>query len=200
MISRGIAKARGMGRLWPCLLAVTLFQGSYLLLAQDAQGDSPFDRTVPISIGSFTLSPQNAPTLVFDDSGAGTSAGNPIDIYTSNSTGAQAWSANNTGVTPPGFYNFATLGPFCVTASGSTSGSAVVLDPCAGTPAQAWDPVLIGNSYEFQPANSTNLCLDASGADVGSAVVVETCTGAPSQLWSIAVETNSSNTGKGGLF
>src|ERR1700692_1414256 len=159
MIPRGIAKARGMGRLWPCLLAVTLFQGSYLLLAQDAHGDSHFDPTVPISIGSFTLSPSNAPALVLDDSGAGTGAGNPLDIYTSNSTGAQAWSANNTGVTPPGFYNFAALGPYCLTAPGPASGAAVVLDACAGTAGQAWDPILIGDSYEFQPNNSTNLCL-----------------------------------------
>lgn len=152
--------------------------------------------TAPIGIGSFTLSPQNAPALVMDDEDAGTGAGNPIDIYTSNSTGAQAWSANNTGVAPPGFYNFAALGPFCVTASGATAGSAVVLDACAGTPGQAWDPVLIGRFYEFQPASGTNLCLTASGKGVGSTVVVDTCTGASSQLWSLTVETNSSNTGK----
>ena len=75
----------------------------------------------------------------------------------------------------------------------------MVLDACAGTPGQAWDPVLIGKFYEFQPANSTNLCLTASGTAAGSAVVVDTCTGASNQLWSLAVETNSSNTGKGGL-
>ena len=100
---------------------------------------------------------------------------------------------------PPGFYNFAALGANCVTASGSTSGSAVVLDACAGTSGQAWDPVLIGRFYELQPANSTNLCLASSGEAVGSAVVVETCTGASNQLWSLTVQTNSSNTGKGGL-
>ena len=191
-----------MGRLGHCLLAVTLLPG-YSLLAQEAHVGSNFnwDRgagTVPISIGGFTLSPRNAPALVLDDSGAGTGPGNPLDIYTSNSTGAQAWSANNTGVTPPGFYNFAALGPYCITASGPNSGSAVVLDPCAGTAGQAWDPVLIGDAYEFQPNNSTNMCLTASAADPGSAVVVDTCTGAPNQLWSLAVETNSSNTGKGG--
>ncbi len=199
MISRGIAKGRG--RLWPCLLAVTLFQGSYLLLAQDGypegvSGPVRGASTVPLSIGSFTLSPRNAPDLVLDDSGGGTGPGNPLDIYTSNSTGGQAWSANNTGVAPPGFYNFAALGPFCITASGSTGGSAVVLDACAGSPGQAWDPILIGDSYEFQPANSNNLCLTASGSDSGSAVVVDTCTGARNQLWVVAVETNSSNTGK----
>jgi hypothetical protein len=165
VISKGIAKAR-LIRPCYCLLAVMLVPSSYSLLAQGtAPGGHSADEgtwsgaihrqlcfvtadcgnadqigvtgTAPIGIGSFTLSPRNAPTLVFDDSGAGTSAGNPIDIYTSNSTGEQAWSANNAGVTPSGFYNFATLGPFCVTASGNTSGSAVVLDPCAGTPAQA---------------------------------------------------------------
>ncbi len=58
---------------------------------------------------------------------------------------------------------------------------------------------LIGKFYEFQSADSTNLCLTASGKAVGSAVVLDTCTGSSSQLWSLAVETNSSNTGKGGL-
>jgi beta-glucanase (GH16 family) len=216
-----------MGRPCYGLVAVTLCFSSYALLGQVTASGSHFaDQgfsggaihrqlclatpdcgnlgqagqagTAPIGIGSFTLSPQNAPTLVMDDADAGTGAGNPIDIYTSNSTGAQAWSANNTGVTPPGFYNFAALGPYCVTASGGTAGSAVVLDPCAGTPGQAWDPVLIGKFYEFQPANGTNLCLTASGKEVGNTVVVNTCTGSSSQLWSLTVETNSSNTGKGG--
>jgi beta-glucanase (GH16 family) len=214
-----------MGRLSYCLMVGALFSGSCSLLAQgtasashesfpakainrqlcsvtaDCANATPAGEagSAPISIGGFTLSPQNAPTLVLDDSGAGTGAGNPLDIYTSNSTGAQAWSANNTGVSPPGFYNFAALGPFCITASGATTGSAVVLDPCAGTTGQAWDPILIGKFYEFQPANGNNLCLTASGTAVGSAVEVDTCTGASNQLWSLTVETNSSNTGKGGL-
>jgi len=224
VISKRIAQAAVMLH---TLVAVTLFSCSCRLLAQGtASGSRSTDLgisggaihrqlclqtadcgylegagevgTAPISIGSFTLSPQNAPTLVLDDAGAGTGAGNPLDIYTSNSTGAQAWSANNTGVAPPGFYNFAALGPYCITASGSTGGSAVVLDACAGTAGQAWDPVLIGKAYEFQPANSTNLCLTASGTGVGSAVVLDTCTGSSNQLWSLTVETNSSNTGKGG--
>lgn len=73
MISRGITKAKGMGRLWPGLLAVTLLPASYSLLAQEALGNRHWNRdtgTVPISIGSFTLSPKNAPALVLDDSGA----------------------------------------------------------------------------------------------------------------------------------
>ena len=225
MISKRIAQTAVMGRLWYCLMAVALFSGSCSLPAQStAFGNhegfpgasihrqicsvtadcANVDRTgevgsAPIGIGGFTLSPQNAPSLVLDDSGAGTGEGNPLDIFTSNSTGAQMWSVNNTGVSPPGFYNFAALGPNCMTVSGSTTGSPVVLDACAGTPEQAWDPVLIGKFYEFQVANSTNLCLTASGRAVGSAVVVDTCTGSSSQLWSMAVETNSSNTGKGGL-
>jgi beta-glucanase (GH16 family) len=225
--SKHIVQAAVTGRLWFCVAAIMLCSGSYALMAQSTGSGSHFADeglsggaihrqlcfatadcgnlghagvvgTAPITIGGFTLSPQNAPTLVLDDEGAGTGSGNPLDIYTSNSTGAQAWSANNTGVTPPGFYNFAALGPYCITASGTTDGSAVVLDPCAGTAGQAWDPVLIGKFYEFQPANSTNLCLTASGTGVGSAVVVDTCSGSSSQLWSLTVETNSSNTGKGG--
>ena len=156
--------------------------------------------TAPIGIGSFTLSPQNAPTLVFDDAGAGTGAGNPIDIFTSNSTGAQAWSWNNTGVTPPGFYNFAALGANCVTASGSTSGSAVVLDPCAGALGQAWDPVLIGKFLRISVREQHQSCSHRQRGGGG-----ERCRGwkhAPAPainygrwLWKL----NSSNTGKGVL-
>jgi beta-glucanase (GH16 family) len=223
--SRPIAH-RG-GRLWQCLAVMTILGSSHSLSAQ-GPGTGPHfaaqdftggarhrqlctvtadcaDRgepgqfgTAPIGIGSFTFSPLSAPTLVLDDAGGLTGGNNPLDVSTSTSAGGQMWSANNTGVVPPGFYNFAALGPYCMTASGAEPGSAVVLDACAGAPGQAWDPVLIGKAYEFQPANGVNLCLTASAAGSGSAAVVDTCTGAPNQLWLLAVETNSSNTGKGG--
>ena len=109
MISKSIAKARFKGRPGYCLLAVMLLPFSNLVLAQGtAPGGHAADEgffsggihrqlcfatadcgnfnqqgaagTAPIGIGSFTLSPRNAPTLVFDDSGAGTAPGNPIDI------------------------------------------------------------------------------------------------------------------------
>jgi len=91
VISKRIAQAVVKCSLWCCLMAVTPFSGSYSLFAQGTAlgghlGDEgisggPIHRqlcfatadcgnldrigqvgTAPISIGSFTLSPQNAPT------------------------------------------------------------------------------------------------------------------------------------------
>jgi hypothetical protein len=153
---------------------------------------------LPISNSGFTLAPQNAPTLVMDDAGDSTATGNPIDIYTPNSSTAQAWAVNNTGVTPAGYYNLAAIGAYCLTASGTTSGSIVVLDPCAGTTGQAWEAVAAaGTTYTFHPASNTALCLTANGTAVGSAVVVDTCSGASSQEWGLS-STSGPGPGPGG--
>ena len=133
--------------------------------------------------GTYTVTPQNATALRLDDSGAKTTTGNPIIVYTSNGTGAQNWVTTNSGVTPAGYYNLATEGAYCMTVSGTTSGSAVVLDPCAGTTAQAWEAVASGSFYVLHPGNNTALCLTASGTTSGNAVDVDTCSGATSQEW-----------------
>jgi Malectin domain/Carbohydrate binding module (family 6)/Ricin-type beta-trefoil lectin domain len=154
---------------------------------------------VPIANAGFYLTPQNAApgTLVMDDAGAGIGTGNPIDVYTPNSTVAQSWAINNTGVTPAGFYNMAVIAPYCLTASGATSGSLVVLDPCLTNPAQSWEAVASGTNYIFHPDNNLALCLTASGTAVGDAVDVDTCNGSSSQEWALN-PSNSGGTGKGG--
>ncbi|MGA3081220.1 MAG: family 16 glycosylhydrolase [Terracidiphilus sp.] len=148
-----------------------------------------------IANGSYTLTPENATALRLDDSGALTTTGNPIVVYTSNGTGAQTWSISDTGVTPAGYYNLATEGAYCLTASGTTSGSAAVLDPCAGTTAQAWEAVASGSFFVFHPDNNTALCLTASGTASGSAADVNTCSGATSQEWAGPAASSSGGTG-----
>jgi len=137
-----------------------------------------------IGNGTYTVTPQNATGLRLDDEGAKTTTGNGIDVYTANGTGAQNWAFSDTGVVPAGYYNMATEGAYCLSASGTSSGSAVVLDPCAGTSAQAWEAVASGSFWVFHPANNTALCLTASGTTSGKAVDVDTCSGATSQEWS----------------
>jgi hypothetical protein len=132
--------------------------------------------------GTYTVTPQDATGLRLDDEGARTTTGNGIDVYTSNGTGAQNWVTTNSGVTPAGYYNLSTEGAFCLTASGTASGSAVVLDPCASTTAQAWEAVASGSFYVLHPASNTALCLTAGTAS-GNAVDVNTCNGATSQEW-----------------
>ena len=137
--------------------------------------------------GTHTLTPQNATGSRLDDTAASTAAGNPIDIYTANGTGAQNWAISNSGVTPAGYYNLATEGANCLTASGTGSGSGVVLDPCNGSTAQAWNAVASGSTYAWHPANNTGLCLDvrSAGTANGTAVQVYTCNGTPAQQWAV---------------
>ena len=134
---------------------------------------------------TYTFTPQNAPALRLDDEGARTTTGNGIDVYTANGTAAQNWTGSTSGVVPAGYWNFATLGAYCLTASGTGSGSAVVLDPCVGSSAQAWEAVVSGSSYNLHPANNTALCLDVRNAGTASGTVVQvyTCNSTNAQSW-----------------
>jgi chitinase len=141
---------------------------------------------VPNLNGAYTLVPQNAPTTRLDDYLSGTSAGNQIDIWGANETGAQTWVFSNVDVVPAGYYNIAvSYGPYCVTASGSTSGSLVQLDACNGTAAQAWQAVPYGNAFVFHPSNNPSLCLDVqnNGTAWGTLVQATTCTYASNEQW-----------------
>jgi hypothetical protein len=139
-----------------------------------------------ITNGTYTVTPQNATALRLDDEGAKTTTGNGIDVYTANGTAAQNWAFTNTGVVPAGYYNISTLGAYCLTASGTASGSAAVLDPCAGSSSQAWEAVASGSNFTFHPASNTALCLDvaAAGTASGTLVQVYTCNGTNAQAWS----------------
>ena len=137
--------------------------------------------------GTHTLTPQNATGLRLDDQSAGTANGNPIDVYTANSSGAQAWSFSNNGVNPSGDYNLATEGAFCATASGTASGSAVNLQPCNGSPGQAWNIVTSGGLSVLHPASNTGLCLDVrgDGTSPGTLTQALTCSGGNNEQWAI---------------
>ena len=137
--------------------------------------------------GSHVLAPQNASGQVLDDLYSGTASGNTIDIWGADNTGAQVWVFANAGVVPTGFYNVAvSYGPYCMTATGSTSGSVVNLQPCDGAAGQAWGAVTVGtNTYELQSALGTNLCLTVqnNGTGDGTPVVAATCGGSTDQEW-----------------
>lgn len=143
--------------------------------------------SAPSLSGTHTLTPQNATSLRLDDTAASTAAGNPIDVYTANGTGAQAWAMSNTNVVPAGYYNLATEGANCLTASGTASGAAVTLNPCNGSAAQAWNAVSAGSTYTFHPANNTGNCLDVRGnaTSSGTAVQVWSCTSGANEAWAV---------------
>lgn len=136
--------------------------------------------------GAHTLTPQNATGSRMDDDAASTAAGNPIDVYTANGTGAQTWVFSNQSVVPAGDYNLAvSFGAYCANAAGSSSGSVVNLEPCDGASSQSWNVVATNGFYELQPANGSNLCLDVPGTANYTQLQVTTCTGSSSQLWAI---------------
>jgi hypothetical protein len=142
--------------------------------------------TVPNLNGAHTLIPLYDSGLRLDDLHSGTGAGNTIDIWTANGTGAQSWVFNNANVSPAGYYNIAvSYGGYCMTASGSGSGSPVQLDPCDGSSAQAWQAVTAGSGYVFHPASNTSLCLDAQGAGTAAGTLVQawTCNGTQAETW-----------------
>jgi len=141
--------------------------------------------TVPNLNGAHTLTPQNATGSRLDDHDAEMGSGNPIDIYPANNTGAQSWVFSNVNVVPAGYYNLAVFGPYCMTASGSTSGSLVQLDPCDGSPAQAWQAVPANGGFVFHPANNTSLCLDVQRDETAAGTLVEalTCNGKNDEEW-----------------
>jgi len=142
--------------------------------------------TVPNLNGAHTLTPQNATGLRLDDYYSGTGSGNPIDVYTANNSGAQSWVFSNANVVPAGYYNLAvSYGAYCMTASGSTSGSLVQLDPCNGSSAQAWEAVPADGKFVFHPANNTSLCLDVQGDGTAAGTLVQawTCNGGNNEQW-----------------
>ena len=141
---------------------------------------------VPNLNGAYTLTPQNATGLRLDDLDASTASGNPIDVYTANQTGAQTWVFSNANVSPAGYYNLAvSFGAYCMTASGSTSGSLVQLDPCNGAPAQAWQAVPYGNAFVLHPSNNPSLCLDVQGDGTSAGTLVQawTCNYGNNEQW-----------------
>ena len=151
------------------------------------QGAALIDALTGSLDGSHVLAPQNAPGQVLDDLFSGTASGNTIDIWGADNTGAQVWVFANANVVPTGFYNVAvSYGAFCMTATGSTSGSVVNLQPCDGAPGQAWGAVTVGtNIYELQSALNIDLCLTVqnNGTGDGTPVVAATCSGSSDQQW-----------------
>jgi len=138
--------------------------------------------------GPHTLTPQNATAQRLDDFQAATASGNPIVIWQANNSGAQSWVFSNANVVPAGYFNLAvSFGPYCMTATGTANGSVVNLQPCNGSPGQAWNAVYSGGTYELRPANNTNLCLDVKdfGTANGTAVQVWGCASSSNQRWAI---------------
>jgi hypothetical protein len=186
-VSLAWSQRNSQGLSWNNWLSATPYGGLYGWDSSDTVvGMQDIPNSTPSFNGAHTLTPQNSTGSRMDDEFSGTEAGNPIDVYTANGTGAQSWVFANQSVVPSGDYNLAvSYGAFCANAAGGSSGSPVDLEPCNGAPSQSWSVAPAGGYYELMPANGSNLCLDAPGTANFTQLQVTTCTGAQSQLWAI---------------
>jgi len=128
----------------------------------------PTPRTGPVVSGVSS-------SLCLDDSQSSTTDGNPVQIYTCNSTDAQSWTVAADGTVR-------TLGK-CLDAwqSGTTNGTKIDLYTCNGTGAQQWTAG--SNGTLVNPESS--LCLDdpSSSTTAGTQLQLYGCDNTNAQVW-----------------
>ena len=141
--------------------------------------------------GTHTLTPQHATSKRMDLSGAQTSNGNKVQIWTANGTGAQNWVFSNSGVTPAGNYNIASsLGAFCLDVAARGHGER---NQGPDLPVQRHERAVVeggprgGSVFELRPANAPNSCLDVTGVSTtdGTQLQIWQCGGGANQRWGI---------------
>jgi predicted alpha-1,2-mannosidase len=128
----------------------------------------PSPRTGPIASGVSS-------SLCLDDSQSSTTDGNPVQIYTCNSTDAQSWTVATDGTVR-------TLGKCLdVWQSGTTNGTKIDLYTCNGTGAQQWTAE--SNGSLVNPESS--LCLDDPSASTtqGTQLQLYGCNSTNAQVW-----------------
>jgi hypothetical protein len=143
-------------------------------------------RASSIAHGSYRVYPLCDPALLLDDAGSATTNGNGIDIYEANGTVGQLWTFSTANVVPPGDYNIATIGPYCLEESGPASGARAELQSCNGDIGQSWS-ITEGSqagTYEIHPASDSSECLDVAGGPMdGTMVDTAVCNGSSGQQW-----------------
>jgi predicted alpha-1,2-mannosidase len=113
--------------------------------------------------------------LCVDDRSSLTTNGNPIQLYTCNSTGAQQWTVAANGTLQ------VLGGCLDVTNGGTTNGTLVQYYQCNGTGAQQWTPQPNGSLLNPQSGK----CLDDPGSSttLSTQLQIYTCNGTGAQDW-----------------
>jgi predicted alpha-1,6-mannanase (GH76 family) len=116
-------------------------------------------------------------SLCMDDSHSGVTAGNPIQIYSCNSSDAQSWTVAS-GNTLQVMGGCAT-----VTGGGTTNGTKIEWESCDGGAAQVWQPQSDGALLN----PNSGKCLDDPGSSTtaGTQLQLYTCNGTGAQDWTI---------------
>ncbi|MGH3158186.1 MAG: glycoside hydrolase family 76 protein [Streptosporangiaceae bacterium] len=117
-----------------------------------------------------------SPTLCMDDRGSGTTAGNPIQIYTCNSTEAQSWTVGSGGTLQ------VMGGCAAVTDGGTGNGTLIEWEPCNGGAAQVWKPQADG---ALRNPHSGRCLDDPDSTTSGTQLQIYTCSNTSAQHWTI---------------
>jgi RHS repeat-associated protein len=154
---------------------------SYAYTPRNMEASASYSEVSSATVGGtagplVSALPPSTGSLCLDDFHSLTSAGNVIDIYTCNQSGAQAWTVNPDGT-------LQVLGN-CLDVSGNGTAlhTLVVLEPCsASTPGEIWHA---GQHGSWVNPNSGK-CLDdpASTTTPGTQVQIYTCNGTSAQDW-----------------
>jgi hypothetical protein len=116
-------------------------------------------------------------SLCVDDGDSSTSAGNPVQIWGCNDTGAQNWTVASNGTLQ------VLGGCLDVTSSGTAAGTKVQYWPCNGTGAQQWTQGANGSLVNPE----SGLCLDDPGSSTteGTQLQIWSCNGTGAQNWTL---------------
>lgn len=134
----------------------------------------------------------NAPNLCIAVNNAETVAGTPVQTSSCSVAFEDEWDYNYGTLDGIGTANPGTGEKYkCLTATGSTSGSTLVLDRCTTTlkPTQLWtieNGALLGLPASTLIVGVNGLCVDSKGGPPvsgGTQLIIDSCTGATSQNW-----------------
>lgn len=164
---------------WGRPVDVAVDAAGAILISDDQSGTIYKLSAVATPSGTATPLIDNNSGKCLDVYGAGQSAGTPVIIYSCHGGTNQQFIAPAVGSGELRVYGTMCLGP----ASGqSGNGTAVVIAPCDGTPAQRWTRTA---ASEFRAVDGR--CLDVFGrrTDNLTTVWLWDCLGAPNQQWTI---------------
>ncbi len=134
-----------------------------------ASGSATFTWTVSAATGTPV---KGYNSMCLDDAGAWETAGNPVDLYTCNSTAAQKWSYSSSELHVFGL---------CLSDTGGT-GSKVSITSCKGASTETWTHP--GNGEYVLKSNGLCLTDPGSSKTAGTVQVIQACKATANQKWS----------------
>ncbi|KXZ48684.1 hypothetical protein GPECTOR_26g587 [Gonium pectorale] len=151
--------------------------GTKIVLATCTSASNQFFAITPYGDGTYTLSPTHASSKCLDVSGASSSNGAAVQVFTLSLPTRQTTDTMGTGTTTGK----------CVDIKGGVQAAGTYIQQytCNKTPAQDWVIVTAGTNV-YQIKSTSDFCLTAqnAGTSNGTRITIETCvSGAKYQMW-----------------